>query len=210
MDETKNEAFYTIQRQYIRNTITHSDINEHLPTLYDLSLGCDVICECGVRSIVSTWAFLHALKKGGSLYCVDLFAAPNVKNVTEIASEKGVNMTFFVDNSASVKLPTPVDMLFIDTWHVYAHLIQELNFHHANVRKYIVMHDTEVDKVGGESIRCGYNIAEQARSSGYSVENIKRGLQPAIDEFLSNHPEWVVERVYKNCNGLTVLRRVSS
>jgi hypothetical protein len=34
-----------------------SDINEHIPTLYEYAKNCEVIAEMGVRGVVSTWAF---------------------------------------------------------------------------------------------------------------------------------------------------------
>jgi hypothetical protein len=42
--------------EQLRNT--PSDINEHLPTLKKYTEECDTIVEMGVRSIISTWAFL--------------------------------------------------------------------------------------------------------------------------------------------------------
>jgi hypothetical protein len=62
--------------------------------------------------------------------------------------------------------------------------------------------------VVGESIRAGWNTAQQAASSGYPESEIRRGLKPAIDEFLAAHPEWTVKEVFTNNNGLTVLQRV--
>ena len=98
-------------------------------------------------------------------------------------------------------------MLFIDTWHVYGHLKRELAHWHAYVKKYILMHDTTVDEIRGESLRVGANIAQQVIDSGYPEEEIRMGLGPAIAEFLEEHPEWVVEKKYTNNNGLTVLAR---
>ena len=39
---------------------TPSDINEHMPTLYQFACTCSHITEMGVREVVSTWAFLNA------------------------------------------------------------------------------------------------------------------------------------------------------
>jgi hypothetical protein len=47
-----------------------------LQTLYNYSTQCNSIVECGIRSAVSTWAFLHGLLDNGSeikeLICVDI------------------------------------------------------------------------------------------------------------------------------------------
>jgi len=42
---------------------TQSDINEHLGTLKKYTQECNIIVEMGVRSIVSTWAFLAGKPK---------------------------------------------------------------------------------------------------------------------------------------------------
>jgi hypothetical protein len=69
------------------------------------------------------------------------------------------------------------------------------------------MHDTELDKIRGESIRSGWDIKKQSRESGYTVEEISSGLQRAIDEFLEENKEWKVQKVYSNNNGLTILKK---
>lgn len=166
----------------------------------------------GVRGVVSTWAFLQGLveSKIGApkcLYCVDIADAPGIDGAIAVAEMSGIEMRFFKEDSAKVVLPKKVDMLFIDTWHVYAHLKRELEQHHANVKDYIVMHDTEVDGIYGESIRCGLEMAQQSQESGYPIEEIGKGLKPAVEEFLQSHPQWTMHREYKNNNGLTILKR---
>ena len=47
-----------ILEKYKQVSETHSDINEHLITLKKYTEECDTVVEMGVRSIVSTWAFL--------------------------------------------------------------------------------------------------------------------------------------------------------
>jgi hypothetical protein len=98
-------------------------------------------------------------------------------------------------------------MLFIDTWHVYGHLKRELAHWHAHVHKYILLHDTTIDEVHGESIRGRHDTAAESRESGYPEDEIRKGLGPAINEFLAAHPEWVIEKKYTHNNGLTVLAR---
>jgi hypothetical protein len=100
------------------------------------------------------------------------------------------------------------DMLFIDTWHVYGHLKRELSRWNSSVSKWIIMHDTTVDAIEGETIRCGYDAESQSKEHGYPIEEIKKGLWPAIVEFLEDHSEWVIEHRYTNNNGLTILKRV--
>jgi hypothetical protein len=49
-----------------------------------------------------------------------------------------VDVEFFEGDSATMKFPGKVDLLFIDTFHVYGHLKREFEFHHANVTTYMV------------------------------------------------------------------------
>ena len=199
-----------IENNYKSKCNLSSDINEHLPTLMELSKDCETICEFGVRSIVSTWAFLRGLQLNNSttknLLSVDIANVKDIDSVIAIAKESNINMKFICENSIKCEIPE-TDMLFIDTWHIYGHLKRELEIHHSKVRKYIVMHDTELDKIRGESIRSGWNIKKQSEESGYSIEEISTGLQKAIDEFLQRHPEWTIQKVYTNNNGLTILKR---
>ena len=73
--------------------------------------------------------------------------------------------------------------------------------------KYIILHDTTVDEWDGETIRQGWNPNEQSKRFGYPVEEITKGLWPAIDEFLSLNQEWTLHERYFNNNGLTILCR---
>jgi hypothetical protein len=76
----------------------------------------------------------------------------------------------------------------------------------------MILHDTTIDAIDGESIRESryYNIDEQVKSSGFPLEEITKGLQPAIEEFLAKNPQWFVDIRLINNNGLTVLRRRES
>jgi hypothetical protein len=199
-----------LRRIYLQKTDQPSDINEHMPVLLDLAKECESIAELGVRYAVSTWAFLYGLcenqRTNKELYCVDIEDVPYINDIISLAMKAGIFMVFKKDDSIKVTLPT-VDMMFIDTWHVYAHLKRELAFHHERVRKYIVMHDTETDKIHGESKRVGSSIKRESEIFGYPEEEIGKGLQYAIDEFLEMHPEWKVKAHYENNNGLTVLER---
>lgn len=202
-----------IVANYRRKCLQVSDVNRHLPTLYRYAKRCEVIAEFGVRGIVSTWAFLRGLLENGSrtkqLICVDTAHIPEIEHVRTLAGHNGIGLTFHQQNSATCVIPT-VDLLFIDTWHVYAHLKAELSNHCEHVRKYILMHDTELDGVLGESRREGWNIKEQAQQSGYPEEEIDCGLQRAISEFLAKHGEWRLIRRYRHCCGLTILARSTS
>jgi hypothetical protein len=99
------------------------------------------------------------------------------------------------------------DLTFIDTWHVYGQLKRELNKFSKITNKYIIMHDTTVDEVYGESLRCGMDTAQQSIQYGIPVDEITKGLWPAVVEFVQNNPEWYIKERFTNNNGLTILAR---
>jgi hypothetical protein len=65
-----------------------------------------------------------------------------------------------------------------------------------------------VDDVQGETIRNYWDAEKQSEDTGIPVEEICKGMWPAVEEFLNIHPEWVLEKRYEHCNGLTILKRI--
>ena len=100
------------------------------------------------------------------------------------------------------------DMVFIDTWHVYAQLKRELEKYSKITNKYIIMHDTEVDAVFGETIRNGWNAIEQSETTEFSVDEINCGLNKAVYNFLYKNKNWRMLKHYVNNNGLTILEKI--
>jgi hypothetical protein len=193
---------------YIQACVTVSDINEHLPVLRSYASKVNHITECGVRSVVSSYAFADGLlrKNPNKLIQVDLDSNENVKNFAQKCKEEGINVIFYQQSDLECPLEQ-TDLLFIDTWHVYGHLKRELARWHTMVNKYIILHDTTIDADLGETVRIGWNAKSQSESTGIPVEEITNGLWPAVLEFLELHPEWRIEIRYENNNGLTVLSR---
>jgi hypothetical protein len=203
-----------IREQYNLKCITHGDIFEHLPTLKEYTKLCNSVAELGVSCMISTWSFLSGLAESDIsgnklLYCVDINDVPNIENVIEEVKKVNITMNFYRGNSIYAPIPN-VDLLFIDTWHVYGHLKRELNNHHSKVNKYIIMHDTDVDGIYGESLRdhLFHDIEKESIENNYPIDEITKGLIPAITEFLAEHSEWVIDRIYRNNNGLTILKRI--
>jgi hypothetical protein len=147
------------------------------------------------------------------LWSVDI-SHVDMTNEKQIASTLGIELHFICDNSETVKLAESVDLLFIDSLHVYGHLKRELDFHHSNVKQYIIMHDTSIDGWQGELVRKSeetidwIEIQRQYGYLQYSQEDLLLGLLPAVEEFLELHSEWKLEKHFANNNGLTILKRV--
>jgi hypothetical protein len=193
---------------YQEKVCAKSDINEHLPTLREYASRCNSVTECGVREIVSSYAFSCGLKGNPqhSLTMVDSYTSAHMHAFLELCQRENINASFIEANDIHCKR-SHTDLLFIDTWHVYGHLKRELSYWHSFVGRYIILHDTTVDAVFGETIRCELNAQRQSIESGYPIEEITRGLWPAVQEFLEDHPEWKLEKRYENNNGLTILAR---
>jgi hypothetical protein len=193
---------------YLEKCSIKSDINEHLPTLFAYTQKCDSVTECGVRDIVSSYAFASGLLDRPNKYTlVDPYKSEQIEPFLELCKAEGINATFM--NESDIKCErAETDLLFIDTWHVYGQLKRELNYWHSYAKKYIIMHDTTVDEWLGESIRNGQNTAEESKCYDIPEEEIRKGLWPAVAEFLEEHPEWEIDQRYTNNNGLTILIRL--
>ena len=198
-----------IESKYATLCKTPSDINEHLPTLYAYAKECETALECGVRGCVSSYAIslglLHNQKQVKTLTLNDLTAC-NVSDLCYHAEE--TDLTLDCQWMSDLELDIlNVDMVFIDTYHVYGQLKRELEKFAPLTRKYILMHDTEVDRTVGECLRNGWDPEVMAARTNIPVEEHKIGLQRAIDEFLEQNAEWAVKEEWVNNNGLTVLQR---
>jgi hypothetical protein len=185
-----------------------SDINEHLPDLRQLASECSSAAEIGVRSMVSTWGILQGLAEAASPQTtyigIDLDLPPlNIlKRAKKLAESRGITFHFWQGNDMLLNIP-PVDLLFIDSLHTYCHLTYELEKFSSQVNKYIAMHDTSAP--WGE-------IDDNAYNGNYSeydpwIDRSKRGLWPAVVDFLERHPEWSLYKRKTNNHGFTILKR---
>lgn len=111
-------------------------------------------------------------------------------------------------NDLDLNINENYDLTFIDTWHVYGQLKRELDKFSKITNKYIIMHDTTVDELLGESIRCNMDAKKQSEESGIPISEIYKGLWPAIEEFLSNNKDWKIKQRFTNNNGLTILEKI--
>jgi len=188
-----------------------SDIMEHLITLYKYSKECDSVFETGVRGCVSSWAFLYGLLDGENKNRKKMFMndinSCDVEDIVSHSKSFDIELSYEWKNNLLLEFKENYDITFIDTWHVYGQLKRELDKFSKYTNKYIIMHDTTVDEIHGETIRCGMNSHEQSIESGFPVEEITKGLWPAVVEFLQNNPEWYIKERFTNNNGLTILAR---
>ena len=196
-----------LMEEYRLFATNKSEINEHLPTLYALAKECNSIVEFGVCYGKSTRAFLAS---GTKLRSYDLLIEKKLLELFEYAKEKGNDVEYIQKNSVKAEIDE-CDMLFIDSWHHYYQLRKELKLHADKAKKWIVMHDTVSCGSSGEDWKSwgnGSQIQYDQLCQDLDTEEIDNiGINSAIFEFLSTHPEWGVKQHYKNNNGLTVLER---
>lgn len=204
----------TVYNRLCKNEMANknsTDIVEHLPTLYKYAKECNSILETGVRGCISSWSFLYGLvdSENGEpkrMFLNDIDVC-EINDIITLGNIFNVDVQFKWCNNLELELEQSYDIVFIDTWHIYGQLKRELDKFSKMTNKYIIMHDTQVDEIYGESIRCGGNIEQQSAQSGFPVEEITKGLGPAVDEFLQNNKEWYLKERYLNNNGLTILAR---
>ncbi len=187
-----------IEKIYQDKCQNKNDINEHLPTLKKYTEKCDVVIEMGVRSIVSTWAFLAGKPK--KLISIDIVEPKNFLNhdpsgcnldlVSFLAKKNDIDFEFVLGNTLEISIQE-CDFLFIDTLHNYEQLTKELELHACKVKKYIGFHDTESFK----------NIGEL---------NNDQGIWKAIEEFFLSNKEWVICEKFLNNNGLTIIQKINN
>lgn len=188
--------------QIYEHLVNHpSDINEHLSTLKKYAEECKHVTEMGVRWIVSTYAFLASRPK--TMISIDIQHPSNwnadLNQVEQCAKDINCDYKFWQANNLEIEIDE-TDLLFIDTWHSYKQLKAELELHASKVKKYIILHDTVL--FGTQDELNSYDVW------GWKNEFDKKGLLPAINEFLESNKEWTTHEVFTNNNGLTILKRI--
>jgi hypothetical protein len=164
---------------------TPSDINENLHILYELAKECNHVTEMGVRTGVSTRAFLNT---DATLVSYDIQMNPDVHKLFATAKSNGKKASYIKADVLKLEIEE-TDLLFIDTYHVYKQLKEELRIHADKARKYIAFHDTYTFGLVGEDGR------------------EKNGLLSAVIEFMLENPNWKFKTYKTNNNGLLVIER---
>lgn len=188
------------------------DIYEHLPTLYRYTRECDSVFETGVRGVVSSWTFLYGLLDGKKsenkkrFFMNDLDEC-NIEEILATSKNFDIDVKYEWKNNLELEFDSNYDITFIDTWHVYGQLKRELEKFSKITNKYIIMHDTTVDGIYGETIRQNLNANKQSEETGIPVDEINKGLWPAVTEFIDANKEWYIKEIFTNNNGLTILAR---
>lgn len=213
-----------LETKYVTLCNTSSDINEHLPTLKKYAQECNSVFETGVRGVVSSYALLYGLVENKTtnnklIFLNDIMQC-DIAEFRRLAEANFVSVKYEWNNNLDLVFSPneTYDLTFIDTWHVYGQLKRELEKFSKITNKYIVMHDTEVDGIEGETKRqyglyndlyVNNNLDGLINRTKIPKHEILKGLLPAIDEFLTANTNWIMDKQYKNNNGLTILKRIA-
>lgn len=182
------------------------DINEHLPLLRSYASQCEQVTELGTRFAVSTIGFLIGRPK--KVTTIDLnyhFYKPYEEEINRFASECKVEFRFIEADVLKIDIEE-TDLLFIDTLHTYNQLSKELRKHESKTRKWIILHDTVTFGHKDEEFYKNGSISEVI----INEQHTKRGLIPALEDFLNENKNWQIKEKFINNNGLTVLQRNDS
>jgi hypothetical protein len=206
--DARTEASNELGLRFEEACNSPSDICEHVPLLYQLSKEVSSVIEIGMRGMVSSWGILQGLSESPSSYRsyigIDICAPPSetLNAAQRLAHAYGIEFTFLQGNDMDIDIPE-TDCLFIDSLHTYCHLTYELEKFCPSVRKYIAMHDTSPPWESVDDSEYHGDFSEYPAC----IDRNKRGLWPAVEDFLQRHPEWKLVARYINCHGFTILER---
>jgi len=198
----KTQTDNKLLKKYYEYINIVSDINEHLPTLYQYGKKCNSIIEMGVRSGVSTYALLASQPEIMTSYDINKHDA-KIDEMIFLSKVYDIKYKFIISDVLFIDIKENTDLLFIDTLHTYNQLYQELSLHASKIEKFIIMHDTTTYGYIDETI---YNHASEKIKN---QPKTKQGLIPAIEDFLNSKEgsNWFIKEKFDNNNGLIILER---
>ena len=201
--------FTELESMYYTVCSTPSDIHEHVPVLYNLANECNSVLEIGVQRLTPTWGFIRGLAPGGKYIGIgteypniDVYTKANVLALSKNLGFFYINKNEFLIDPSEIGL---VDMIFIDSIHTYCHVTYQLHKFSSLAAKYLVFHDTS-DPWGNENDR-DYHGNYSEYPPEYS--RTKKGVWPAIDDFLRNSQDWKLKERKFNNHGLVILERMT-
>lgn len=191
-----------------------TDICDHLEQLYVECLGLPsrLIVELGSGDGESTYVLERVAKLWGAvLVSVDIEDRAEVGTYARRRFVISDDIEFarrFRQWCAAEGVPEMIDILFIDTSHLYEHTRQEIAhwFPHLAPRCKVVFHDTNLNEV----------FVRRDGSIGKGWDN-ERGVVRAIEEFLGcslnektnfvmERKRWLI-RHWAHCNGMLIMDR---
>lgn len=197
-----------------RAAIKKTDISDHLETLFleSLDISPKLIVELGVGDGESTFVLERVARLWGStLVSVDIEDCRDVSSYRKRIFIRQDDISFagaFEDWCKEKVLVPRIDILFIDTSHLYDHTVAEIRswFPFLSARAKVFFHDTNMKDV----------FVRKDGSTGKGWDN-ERGVIRAVEEYFNTSFDesrdfsmimngWVI-RHYTVCNGFMVMER---
>lgn len=193
-----------------------TDIYDHLVTLFveSLSVNPRLIVELGVRGGESTFVLEWVARLCRSkLVSVDLEDSSHACNCPDWLFVKSDDLEFGQNFTAwcrERKIGPQIDVLFIDTSHLFEDTCREIEcwFPYPAKRAKVFYHDTNMKKV---YFRKDGNVAFGWDNRRGVITSIEKFLKKSLNEkedFIDVAGEWII-RHHSYCAGFTILERVA-
>jgi cephalosporin hydroxylase len=204
--------------QEIQNHVVRfpGDISDHLATIFSETVAADprLIVELGVRGGESRFALERAARvTGAALVSVDIDDCKDVCGESAgwyfVQSDDTQFAKIFPDWCSRREIEPRIDVLFIDTSHVFEHTVQEIEewFPYLSAHCKVLFHDTNpkrfyrrLDGTIGEGISCKRQVVQAIEERLGTRFNERLDFVTTVDEWLIRH--WAY------CNGLTLMERM--
>jgi hypothetical protein len=174
----------TLEEWFSTAKASPSDFHEHVQTLRELADQCESVAEIVAWGKPSTVA-LCASKAKRIESCSPNGDRPQWARLRELVGPR-LQTTRPTDGNAIPVIPC--DLLFVDTYHTGPTVYGQLKSNAESVRKYLVIHCTEI--------------------YGEAGDDGGPGVLHGIRQFLREHTEWTAIRHDANNYGLIVLSRL--
>lgn len=182
-------SFSDLDEVYNKLRAIPRDLNEHMPTMRGLveyvGEGCRVTEISNRReSVVGFLAGRPAVMRS---YNTELRSDYARAAIGFVSGSGGQVIETEIDDSRMIPKIDECDILFIDSEHTYARAIEELHKYQSQVKRFIVLHDTQI-------------FGDKGQDNG-------PGMLAAMRDFMRAVPQWSVYFDTAAQYGLTVLCR---
>lgn len=208
---TDLDSYHEIQNRSLKPT----DISDHLKRIFieAVQSNPDTIVELGVRNGESTFSFERAAElTGADLVSVDIENCNNASDYKKQYFVQSDDIEFAEEFEAWCNqrdIDATIDVLFVDTSHLYRHTCKEIKrwFPHLANDVVVLFHDTNMSRI--------YRREDGSVGRGWDndrgvIRALERYFDCTFDEterFTTVKSGFVIEH-NPLCSGLTILRRV--
>jgi cephalosporin hydroxylase len=205
---------------YVNEIIQHSlekntDISDHLMTLFAeaISVQPKLIVELGVRGGESTFVFERVSRlMGAKLVSVDIedcSTSSSFKDWTFVQQDDVQFAKNFKSWCEARNITPQIDLLFIDTSHLYDHTVEEIKYWFPLLADQcrVIFHDTNMRKIYKRKDGSLGAAWANDRAVIRAIENYFEKPFNEHQDFVDLHKNWLIKH-YAYSSGLTVLEKV--